>query len=656
MGRSKLGNKRIQPDKTAMKAAVKEVVENKLSLRKAALKYNISKSAIARSVNKYKLLNDKENESFEYHPNYDIHKIFTDVQEKELCDYLITSAKHNYGLTTTEMRKLAFKYAVANKINVSSWEEKEIAGKGWLRMFRSRHSEISLRKPEATSLARSTAFNKQNVNEFFSKYIEVLKRNEYQPYQIWNIDETGLSTVQAVPKILAPKGIKQLASMTSAERGINVTMIAAINGAGNSVPPLFVFPRVHFKPNMLKGAPPGSVGVANPSGWSNEAVFSTFIEHLIKHIQPGPNNPHVLILDNHESHYSPQIISRSKEVHITIVTLPPHCSHKMQPLDKTVFGPFKTFYNKAMNDWMNSPGNAGRPVTIYDVAEIAGTAYEIAFTIKNITSGFKSTGIVPLNSNIFDDDAFLAANVTDRPMPLNDSQEVDSSGKDFVADETRPVVNAASSSNPIPHSSKSFTPEMLRPLPKAAPRKTTSRRRPGKSRIITDSPEETEIKKYKESKKKTSTNMMQIRKQRVKKRILQDSSDDEIEINLEDSSDNNIENEMENYEREKKSLEKLEREDVFEGDYVLVQCKGDKYREHFVANILKCRKKDFDVKYLKKMHKTDTFIMQEENPDIFNLQLEDIIMKLPQPESVGSTKRSACHLKFGIDFTGYCLR
>lgn len=375
------------------------------------------------------------------------------------------------------MRKLAYSYSSSNKIVVPAWAEQKMAGKGWLRMFRSRHTNISLRKPEGTSLARATAFNKQNVQEFFIKYYTVLKRKEYQPQQIWNVDETGLSTVQNVPKILAPKGIKQLASMTSNERGTKVTMIGGVNGAGNSVPPLFVFPRVHFKPHMLKGAPPGSVGAASPSGWSNETIFISYMEHFIHHVKPGPNNPQILIMDNHESHYSPEIIAKCKEHHISVVTLPPHCSHKMQPLDKSVYGPFKSFYNRAMNDWMNSPGNAGRPVSIYEVAELAGVAYELAFTMKNITSGFRSTGIVPFNSNIFQDSDFLAASVTDRPQPLqeentilitNVSLDVDNGcvSKDASLSKRSTSVDHITGASSHPSSSKqetnkSFTPEML---------------------------------------------------------------------------------------------------------------------------------------------------------------------------------------------------
>ena len=35
-----------------------------------------------------------------------------------------------------------------------------------------------------------------------------------------------------------------------------MTMVGAINAAGNSIPPFLVFPRVHFKDAMLHGATP----------------------------------------------------------------------------------------------------------------------------------------------------------------------------------------------------------------------------------------------------------------------------------------------------------------------------------------------------------------------------------------------------------------
>ncbi|KAG5868185.1 hypothetical protein JTB14_001835 [Gonioctena quinquepunctata] len=67
-----------------------------------------------------------------------------------------------------------------------------------------------------------------------------------------------------------------------------------------------------------------------------------------------------------------------------------------------------------MNEWMCTPGNAGKPITIYDVYEIAGKAYELAFTPKNIVSGFEISGIIPLNDNILDE--LFSANVTDRSL------------------------------------------------------------------------------------------------------------------------------------------------------------------------------------------------------------------------------------------------
>lgn len=63
----------------------------------------------------------------------------------------------------------------------------------------------------------------------------------------------------------------------SGERGSNVIMIACVSASGNSVPPLFVFPRINFvQSTMMKGGPVGATGVAHKSGWSNEEIFLHF--------------------------------------------------------------------------------------------------------------------------------------------------------------------------------------------------------------------------------------------------------------------------------------------------------------------------------------------------------------------------------------------
>ncbi|KAJ8891182.1 hypothetical protein PR048_010697 [Dryococelus australis] len=64
--------------------------------------------------------------------------------------------------------------------------------------------------------------------------------------------------------------------------------------------------------------------------------------------------------------------------------------HKRQPLDRSIFGPFKSHYHKAMNNWMNSPGNAGKTVTIYNVCEIAGRSYESFVYSKKLNKWFQS--------------------------------------------------------------------------------------------------------------------------------------------------------------------------------------------------------------------------------------------------------------------------
>ncbi|GBM59104.1 hypothetical protein AVEN_20123-1 [Araneus ventricosus] len=107
-------------------------------------------------------------------------------------------------------------------------------------------------------------------------------------------------------------------------------------------------------------------------------------------------------MDNRDSHISIESLNYAKENGIILLTIPPHTSHNLQPLDCTVYGPLKRYFNVAAQDWMTN--HPAERITIYQIAELIGIAYPKAMVPNNIINGFKITGMYPLNRNIFSED------------------------------------------------------------------------------------------------------------------------------------------------------------------------------------------------------------------------------------------------------------
>ncbi|XP_072377758.1 uncharacterized protein [Diabrotica undecimpunctata] len=194
------------------------------------------------------------------------------------------------------------------------------------------------------------------------------------------------------------KGSKQVGKITSAERGELITVCAGINSAGGHMPPYMIFPRKSWQDRFLSHVPPGSNATTYPSGWMTCFYFLKFLEHFDRFAQPNLDRKHLIVMDNHESRCSLEAVNYARDNGIVFLTIPPHTSHKLQPLDRAVFGKLNTYYSQAASNFMLK--FPGRTITIYDIAELLGDAFPRAMVPSNIIRGFKVSGIWPINPNI----------------------------------------------------------------------------------------------------------------------------------------------------------------------------------------------------------------------------------------------------------------
>ncbi len=187
--------------------------------------------------------------------------------------------------------------------------------------------------------------------------------------------------------------------MASGESGTLVTIALAVNAQGNCIPPYFIFPRKKFQDHFVRNGPIGSAGSANSSGWMQDIDFLAFLQHFARHTRVTLESKVLLLLDNHWSYLSVAGIDFCRSNGIVLLSFPPHCSHHLQPLDRSVFGPLKQHINTAADHWMRT--HPGKTLTIYDIPSIVVIALPRATTSSNITAGFVCTGICPFNPDIF---------------------------------------------------------------------------------------------------------------------------------------------------------------------------------------------------------------------------------------------------------------
>jgi hypothetical protein len=122
------------------------------------------------------------------------------------------------------------------------------SGRKWLKLFLRRHPNLSFRKPQRVSAARIHAFTQENVDQLYSILEPEMVNIKISPNLIFNVDETGITIVQhKSSKVVGLKGKRQVASLSSAERGALVTVVTCMSASGQFVPPFAGLPQEEYE-------------------------------------------------------------------------------------------------------------------------------------------------------------------------------------------------------------------------------------------------------------------------------------------------------------------------------------------------------------------------------------------------------------------------
>jgi len=403
-----------------MRAAVKEVKDGQLKLRVAARAYNLPLGSLQRRV-KGTVANTGHCSGRK--------AVLSARDEQALANHCLLLARRGFPLKRQQLRSLALQFCKQRGCGslVKTAEETGMLGQHWLDGFLRRNPSVAIRKAESLSQARAIGLNAAVVDGWFNELGNFLQSKGVlnRGHKIWNFDETGIQLTFKPGAVVAGKGAKVVSSITPSEKGETVTVAACAGGLGKYIPPMVLFKGKRMSAAMtdsLTSAPEGSLIALTESGYITSEMMVRWGEHFCKYKPQGdPEVPDVLLLDGHSTHvFNVDFLNIMSRNNIEVFALPPHTTHELQPLDKSVFKSLKNKWDElAQKAFRLDRHNVSRS----NFLKLFKECWDAIATVSNAQAGFRACGIVPFDRSVIRTEAFQPSLATDRPCPPSSNTE-----------------------------------------------------------------------------------------------------------------------------------------------------------------------------------------------------------------------------------------
>ncbi|XP_059068723.1 MFS-type transporter clz9-like [Cryptomeria japonica] len=261
-----------------------------------------------------------------------------------------------------------------------------------------------MRIVEGVDSDRAIMLRPSIVASFYDNLELIYNLNHYGRNRIWNFDETGVQAGRNCGmRVIAKLGQRCVPHLISKSKEW-ITVLACVSACGFSIPRFYLFKSKRHIRNYIANCELGACMAVQEHAWMTKELFLNWLEHFAHSVPGGvpPSHRALLIFDGHGSHVAFRTIEEARQIGIDLVTLLAHTSHKLQPLDVSVFSPFKNYFKQQRSRWMSKFPHIeiGRE----ELETLASKAFAQALPPANIISGFRRTGIWPLNQNALEND------------------------------------------------------------------------------------------------------------------------------------------------------------------------------------------------------------------------------------------------------------
>lgn len=196
--------------------------------------------------------------------------------------------------------------------------------RSWREWLRSRHPELTLRRPDALDRGRAAMGNPTIRREYFALLKDTLENSDFMsnPQCIYNCDEAALYlNKSAGQKVVVPVRSKHAHSISVAANE-HISVHCCVNAAGSTLPLMIIYSKSLPGGAYHRDGPINASYACSDNGFMNQTLYHQWFEKVFLKCSVS-QRPVLLIQAGASSHIRTKLIESPIQNNVILICLPP---------------------------------------------------------------------------------------------------------------------------------------------------------------------------------------------------------------------------------------------------------------------------------------------------------------------------------------------